>query len=194
MSHANTPATPADQQPPVSEKSQKVKPVEYLLVATIASVVGVMAVPDLTPDVGSMEGYAQLAQLQYKIDSYRTTLEDYRADHHVYPGYGYGQAGVWLHGELSDLNYRRQLLLWSDEWGHVGQLDPGRKELGPYLERGLLVNPVNGLDTVTLVRDNQAFPVEANNMSGWYFKPQTGELRANCTGESTFTGQSYYQL
>jgi len=174
--------------------SEKVRPIEYVLVAVIASAVGVMAVPDMTPDVGSMAGLSQVTQLQYQLNNYRTALDNYEADHHVYPGYGYGRAGAWLHGELSGLNFQRQMMLWSDEWGNVGQMTTGRMEFGPYLETGLLKNPVNGLDSVRLLRDDQAFPANPTGETGWYFKPFTGELRPNCEGGSTFTGQSYYEL
>ncbi len=174
--------------------SEKVKPIEYALVAIIASAVGVMAVPDVVPEIDSMSGLAQLTQLQYQLDSYRSAIGNYRADHHVYPGYGYGRPGAWLHGAPSGLDFKRQMILWSDEWGHVGQMSPGIKELGPYLETGLLKNPINGLESVRLIVDGQSFPAEPDNETGWYFKPQTGELRANCDGKSTFTNQSYYQL
>lgn len=184
------PSTPTSS----SKDSEKVRPIEYVLVAVIASAVGVMAVPDLTPDIGSMEGLSQVTQLQYQLNNYRSALDEYRADHHVYPGYGYGRPGAWLHGELSGVNFKRQMLLWSDEWGNVGQMTPGSKELGPYLETGLLKNPVNGLDTVRLLRDSEPFPSEPTGETGWYFRPSTGELRPNCVGTSTFTGQSYYEL
>lgn len=177
-----------------SRKSERVRPVEYVLVAVIASVVGAMAVPDMTSGVTSMPGMSQVTQLQYQLDSYRSVIGNYRAEHHVYPGYGYGRAGAWLHGEPSGVNFKRQMLLWSDEWGNVGQMTPGRMELGPYLESGLLKNPVNGLDSVRLLTDSQEFPSTPSGETGWYFKPLTGELRANCSGSSPYTGQSYYQL
>ncbi len=187
--------TPSTSTPaPRKRKSERVRPVEYALVAVIASTVGIMAVPDMTPDVGSMAGLSQLTQLQYQLNNYRSALGNYKADHHVYPGYGYGRAGAWLHGELSGVNFKRQMILWSDEWGNVGQMTPGRMELGPYLETGLLENPINGLESVRLLRDSEPFPAEANGETGWYFKPATGELRPNCKGESIFTGQSYYEL
>ena len=190
------PSTTSPSSPATTSKrdSERVRPVEYLLVAVIASAVGVMAVPDLTPDVGSMAGLSQLTQLQYELNNYRSAIGNYEADHHVYPGYGPGHAGAWLHGELSGTNFQRQLLLWSDEWGNVGQMSPGQKELGPYLETGLIKNPVNGLDSVRLIPDGQAFPATPDGETGWYFKPETGELRPNCEGTALFTGQSYYEL
>jgi len=153
-----------------------------------------MAVPDLTPDIGSMSGLSQLTQLQYQLSYYRGELDNYNADHHVYPGYGPGRAGAWEHGQLSGDNFTRQMLLWSDEWGNVGQMSPGRMVLGPYLETGLPKNPVNGLKSVRLVQDGYDFPPVPSGETGWYFKPATGELRPNCTGTSLFTGQSYYEL
>jgi hypothetical protein len=188
------PSTTQSSSSAAKERSERVRPVEYFLVAVIASAVGVMAVPDLTPDVGSMAGLSQLTQLQYQLNNYRGAIGNYEADHHVYPGYGPGAAGAWQHGELSGVNFQRQMLLWSDEWGHVGQMSPGQKELGPYLERGLLKNPVNGLESIRLIPDGQPFPTTPTSETGWLFKPETGELRANCQGTAPFTGQSYYEL
>jgi len=187
--------TPSSNTPdPAKRKSERVRPIEYALVAVIAGAVGAMAVPDMTPDVGSMAGLSQLTQLQYQLNNFRSAVGDYEADHHAFPGYGPGRAGAWMHGELSGVNFKRQMILWSDEWGNIGQMTPGRMELGPYLERGLLENPINGLDSVRLLRDNEPFPAVPGGETGWYFKPATGELRANCAGESIFSGQSYYEL
>lgn len=182
----DTPAAPVS--------SEKVSGIEYFLVATIASVVGFMAVPDLTPEVPGMEGFAQEARLQFELRNFRQALEDYREDHKVYPGYGPGRANSYLHGDMSGLQFKRQMLLWSDEWGNVGQLSPGRMELGPYLERGLPKNPINGLEHVRLIPDGMDFPVEPDGSTGWLFKPETGELRPNCDGGSPLNGLSYYQL
>lgn len=176
------------------QKSERVRPVEYLLVAVIAGSVGVMAVPDMVPDIGSMEGLTQMTQLQYQLNNYRSAIGNYRADHQVYPGYGPGREGARLHGELAGTTFKYQMQLWSDEWGNHGPLIPGVYELGPYLETGLLKNPLNGLETVRLLRDSEPFPSEPNNQTGWYFKPLTGELRANSTGGSPLIGQSFYEL
>lgn len=175
-------------------KASRMRPVEFVLVATMASVIGVMAVPDFAPGPIDMAGLAQLTQLQYQVDSYRGALENYRSEHRVYPGFTAGKPGAWLHGELSSYAYRNQLVLWSDKSGHSGMLTPGRMELGPYLEKGLPKNPINGLNTVLLLPEAYAFPDVPDETTGWYFKPKTGELRPNCKGKSVITGQSYYQL
>ena len=177
-----------------STKSEKVRPIEYILVAVIATFVGFMAVPDLTPEVPGMAGFAQEARLQYELRVFRGALDEYREEHAVYPGYGPGRAHSYVHGDMSGLQFRRQMLLWSDEWGNVGQLSPGRMELGPYLETGLPKNPINGLKSVRLIQDGYDFPAEPDDTTGWLFKPETGELRANSAGGSPLTGKSYYQL
>ena len=185
---------PSLQQPPVREAKKKPGAIQYGLTAAIAGVVGVMAVPDMAPEYSNMEGLTQLTQLQYKLDNYRGAIEAYRAQHHVYPGYGPGYANAYLHGQASGVAFKRQMVLWTDEWGNPGQLSPGRRELGPYLETGLIKNPINGLESVRILRDGESFPFEPSGESGWYFKPATGELRANCEGVSVFTGEPYYTL
>lgn len=177
-----------------SPKKEKIRPIECLLVAITATVVGVMAVPDFTPEVPGMEGFAQEARLQFELRNFRSALEEYREDHKVYPGYSPGRANSYLHGDLSGLTFKRQMLLWSDEWGNMGQLTPGRMELGPYLETGLPKNPLNGLESVRLIPDGMDFPAVPDETTGWLFKPETGELRANSVGGSPLTGQSYYEL
>lgn len=180
--------------PEQPKQGRKPRLVEYGLVAVMSGVLGVMAVPDMAPDVSNMDGLAELTRLQAKLEVYRSALEEYRADHHVYPGYKPGRAGAWLHGAPSGVDFKRQMILWSDEWGQVGQLIVGRRELGPYFERGLPDNPVNGLESVRILRDNESFPEVPSGETGWYFKPATGELRANCAGTSVITGEPYFDL
>ncbi len=185
---------PSRQHPPGQRTKRKPGATQYGLVAVVASVVGVMAVPDMAPEYSNMEGLTQLTQLQYKVENYRSALQEYRADHHVWPGYAPGRAGAWTHGQPSGVSFARQMILWTDEWGQPGQMTPGRRELGPYLETGLIKNPINGLDSVRILRDSEAFPVEPSGTTGWYFKPATGELRPNCEGVSAGTGLPYYSL
>jgi len=189
-----TPAMTQASQAPSSTPRERVRPIEYLLVAVIATVVGAMAVPDFTPEVPGMEGFAKEARLQFELRNFREALEEYREEHKVYPGYGPGRANSYVHGEPAGVHFKRQMLMWSDEWGHAGPLSPGSKELGPYLETGLPKNPLNGLRDVRLVPDGVPFPTEPDGRTGWLFKPETGELRANVAGGSPLTGQSYYEL
>jgi hypothetical protein len=174
--------------------SDRVRPIEYALVAVIAGAIGFMAVPALDMPEKDMVGMAQTAQLQAKISAYRDTLDVYRAEHVVYPGYSYGQKGAWEHGPVSGVDFRRQLLFSSTELGRTSPVDPGNFPLGPYFETGMLTNPINGLDTVWLLRDKQPFPAEPTGTTGWIYKPATGEIYANCEGESALTGAPYYSL
>ena len=185
---------PSHRSSTVGKQAKKPGAVQYGLVAVVAGVVGVMAVPDMAPEYSNLEGLSQLTQLQYKLESYRGSLEQYRAQHHVYPGYKPGRAGAWDHGQPSGVAFKRQMVLWTDEWGNPGQLSPGRRELGPYLETGLIKNPINGLESVRILRDAEPFPTEPSGTTGWYFKPATGELRPNCEGVSVATGEPYYTL
>jgi len=186
--------SPQRRQPEPKSRPRRPRVVEYGLVAVMAGTLGIMAVPNLTPKVSNMDGLAKLTQLQYQVDYYRGALEDYRAEHHVWPGYGPGRAGAWLHGAPSGVNFKRQMVLWSDEWGNVGQPILGSRELGPYLELGLPKNPINGLESVRLLLESESFPEEADGTTGWYYKPSTGELRPNCKGTSVVSGEPFYSL
>jgi hypothetical protein len=190
----NNPTSPSQPDPSKKDRNERVRPIEYALVAIIAGAIGIMAVPDLDLPRTDMVGMAQVTQLQYKMGVYRQSLEDYREDHNFYPGYGAGQKGCWERGELSAEVYRRQLMQRSTELGLTNVNDSSRFPFGPYLSIGMIKNPVNGLDTVRLLRDDQDFPADPDGATGWLFKPATGELHANCDGVSAVTGISYFDL
>jgi hypothetical protein len=160
----------------------------------IAGTLGVMAVPSHTPKLMEIEGMAQLMQLEQKLEIYRMVMETYREEHKVYPGYGYGQKGSWLHGQPSGSDFTRQLIYCSTEWGRTSSSDPLSYPYGPYLYSGLPKNPINGLDTVRILTDDQTFPAEPDSLTGWIYKPATGEIHANSIGDSIVSGIPFYQL
>jgi hypothetical protein len=191
---STNPTDPTLPTPSPKNDRERVRPIEYALVAIVAGVVGVMAVPELDVPKTDMVGMAQVTQLQYQMGNYRDVIESYRADHKVYPGYAYGQRGAWLHGSISGTDFRRQMLFGSTEWGRTSPTDPGSYPFGPYLETGMIKNPVNGLDTVWLLADDQDFPAEPTGTTGWIYRPATGEIIANCEGVSVLTGVQYFDL
>lgn len=174
--------------------NEKVRPIEYGLVAVIAGAIGVMAVPDFKPVPTDMRGMAQYTQFQYKLDNYRDVLETYRAEHDTYPGFIPGTESGDLDAPVSELHLRYQLLLGSSEAGYFHAVNPIDFPLGPYFETGMTKNPVNGLDSVQLLANDEPFPVEPNGQTGWLYKPATGEIRANSLGGLSLLKKNFYDM
>jgi hypothetical protein len=53
-------------------------------------------------------------------------------------------------------------------------------KFGPYLSK-MPANPLNSLDTVLVIANGAAMPAP-DDTTGWIYKPQTQEFRANSTG------------
>ena len=179
---------------PPKRNSERVRPIEYGLVAVIACAIGVMAVPDFKPAPTDMKGMAQFTQLQYKLDHYRDVLQSYRAEHATYPGYRPGTEQNQFDAPVSELHFRYQLLLGSSEAGYFNAVNPVNFPLGPYFETGMAKNPVNGLDSVHLLANDEPFPEVPDGQTGWVYKPATGEIRANCPGEMSLLNKSFYDM
>lgn len=52
-------------------------------------------------------------------------------------------------------------------------------------------NPFNGLNDLTIIGKDQAFPAEASGTTGWFYKPATKEVRLNHRGNDS-DGAAYY--
>ena len=52
-------------------------------------------------------------------------------------------------------------------------------------------NPFNGLDTIQMIANGQAFPAAADDSDGWVCKPETGEIRPDNAGADA-GGTAYY--
>ena len=63
---------------------------------------------------------------------------------------------------------------------------------GSYIMK-IPVNPFNGLNTVEILADAQAFPANADDSHGWIYKPATSEVRADNTGTNE-NGKRYYDF
>jgi hypothetical protein len=61
---------------------------------------------------------------------------------------------------------------------------------GPYLLK-MPVNPFNGINTVEMLADGQAFPANADDSHGWIYKAATSEIRADNSGTNQ-NGKQYY--
>jgi len=88
----------------------------------------------------------------------------------------------------------------SSQAGDRSSLDSLQRVLGPIRLRpsaapgGVPHNPVNGLATVRFLASNEPWPSQADDSTGWIYRPATGEIRANCAGNAFGSGPAYWDL
>lgn len=156
--------------------------VELLIVVVILGILAGVVIPAFS---GNTEDAKVSATVQ-NLSSLRASVDLYKVQHDErYPGYPVGG------GTPTATLFVDQLTLASKKDGTTAALGTAGHPMGPYLKTGLPVNPFNGLSSVTVVADGTAFPTAGTDATGWVFKPQTGELKANTaftlsTGEKVF--------
>jgi len=104
----------------------------------------------------------------------------------VAPGYPNGDAT----GVPTQAAFRDQAMLSSNSSGQTAAIGTPGFPYGPYLSR-IPINPFNGLDTMHVLANGEAFPATADNNHGWICKPETGQVRPDNTGASG-NGVEYY--
>lgn len=171
-------------------------PTEYVLAVTLMGAIGLAAVPgrQAPPVEVEVEGAAAAQRLQDTLIEFRDGLITYRRDHASFPGYQAGIPMRRLRGNISEQALRDQLEGWSDSWGNSMRTFDWRYPLGPYLPYGIPENPMNGLASVQMLADGDEFPPEPDGLSGWIYRPRTGELRANSAGWVPLGGARYFDL
>lgn len=156
--------------------------VELLIVVVILGILAGVVIPAFSGNTEDAKVSATVQNLQ----SLRASVDLYKVQHdEKYPGYPVG-GGTPTAALMVD-----QLTLASRKDGTTAALGTAGHPFGPYLKSGLPVNPFNGLADVAIVTDGTAFPTSGTDSTGWIYKPQTGELKANTaftlsTGENVF--------
>jgi hypothetical protein len=110
----------------------------------------------------------------------------FRAQHQdIPPGYpdGFTMAAPTPEAVIAQLTERSNLTL------NTSYVESTDYPYGPYLKQ-IPVNPINGLNTVMVVRNNQSMPLP-DGSTGWIYKPQTQEIIANVRGADD-AGTFYY--
>lgn len=157
--------------------------VELLLVVVILGILAAVAIPQFADS--SQE--ARASSLQSNLAVMRSAVEYYRSNHGgKYPGYP--SAG----GSPTAAITADQLTMASQANGATAAPGTAGYGFGPYIRERLPENPINGLNTVTIVADGAAFPA-ADDSTGWIYQPQIGKVRANSTGTAP-SGRNYYDF
>ena len=140
--------------------------VELMIVVAILGILAAIVIPEF-------QGHIQMSKESAAKDTlrlYRSTVERYAMDHgDVAPGY-----------PDDDSTQTPSPMAFGI------QLHSSTQYLSAPCE-----NPFNGFSGMTMLTNGVDFPAEANGTSGWYYKPQTKEVRLNWPGVDS-EGVPYY--
>jgi hypothetical protein len=159
------------------------------LALVVAALIGVIALPDRTaPRTGAHEGDPEAALAV--LAGFRAAVEGYRIDHGEWPGWD-PAGGLGPRSACAE-RLGRQLALPTDVAGESGS-EPGTDHpLGPYLEGGPPVNPLNGLSTVRVLEPGEPWPLAADDGTGWIYDPRSGLLKLNSPGRPAGSEVRYF--
>lgn len=183
---------PAARLPAPSAGRGKGEPwVQVTLCLIVASLMLVIAKPDPAPRGERVLGEEALL-VRRALGELRGAIAGYRLDHGVWPGLA---PGAWAQGcdSASAEWLERQLLRATDPAGDEVDASDARI-FGPYLRSALPANPRNGLATVRILAPGEPWPDPPDGSTGWIYRPETGEVRANCPDAVPGDGIRYDQI
>jgi len=158
--------------------------VELLIVVAILAILAAVAIPQFTSSAED----AKESAMQSNLGILRNSLELYRFQHDSeYPGYP--AAG----GAPTETEFINQMTLSSKADHSTAAVGTAGFNLGPYIKETIPANPHNGLSTVDVLADADAFPVAGDDSTGWVYKPAIGKIRANSTGTAP-AGTDWFDL
>ncbi len=162
-----------------------------LFLVVLALLIFSIAVPIPGPRRAAAASERRFVEVRLVLSEIRAVLADFRADHNTWPGQG--RNGVGDPGLLTD-----QLVRHTGRNGVVlaQALNGGSVEraLGPYSRDGVPANPVNGLTSVRFLRADEPFPDDGDGLTGWLYRPSTGEIRINLAGQAFESAPRYLEL
>jgi general secretion pathway protein G len=158
--------------------------VELLIVVVILAILAAVAIPQFTSSAED----AKASALQANLGVLRSSMELYKLQHNgKFPGFP--SAG----GDPTTAEFSAQMLTSSKVDGSTAAAGTAGYAFGPYVKEQIPVNPANGLNTVTVLKDADAFPASADGASGWVYKPSIGKIRPNATGNAP-SGDSWFSF
>ncbi len=153
--------------------------VEILIVVVLLGILAAIVIPAIASSATSARETALASDVQLM----RRFILIYKAQHQeMSPGY--------LNDSLSAANLEEQATQATDELGRTAAHGGTDCKRGPYMSK-IPANPVNGLDTVQMLADGEAFPTNGDNSHGWIYRAATGEIRPDSTGQDEI-GNNYY--
>jgi len=152
-----------------------------LFVVVVGLVLFSIALPIPGPRRDAASAERRHVEVRLVLAEIRAVLADFRADHGIWPGQGLDGRGdpALLSDQLVRPTGRHGAVLAPAEGG--GRIE---RVLGPYTAAGVPANPINGLTSVRFLRADEPWPSEADGLTGWIYRPATGEIRANLAGRA----------
>ena len=148
--------------------------VEILIVVIILAILAGVVIPQFS----SSSDEAKLSVLQSDLASLRGAAELYYHQHNsIYPG---DVTSNYAGHATNDLWLIDQLTLYTDVNGEAVAVKDATHKYGPYIKKGIPVNPFNDLSTVEV--DDATTDLTAatdDGGHGWKFYTQTGQLFAD---------------
>lgn len=159
--------------------------VEILVVVVLLGILAGVVIPTIANSTTT----AKDSTLATNLKLLRRFVLVYKGRHlEVSPGYPDGDTTV----APTEQAFVDQATLSSNSAGETAAVGTAGFERGPYIQR-MPVNPFNNKDTVEMLADGQAFPVNADDSHGWIYKAATSELRADSPGTNE-NGKRYYDF
>jgi general secretion pathway protein G len=148
--------------------------IELLIVIVILGILATIVIPQFS----SASVNAKENTLKDELRYLRTQIVVYKAQHHdIPPGYPNGDRNA----APSGADFIAQLTRPTDNFGVTAAAPSQVFKYGPYLST-MPNNPLNNLQAVQIVLDNQPMPAPTGVTYGWIYKPATGEIIANSPG------------
>ncbi|MHC4324033.1 MAG: prepilin-type N-terminal cleavage/methylation domain-containing protein [Planctomycetota bacterium] len=157
--------------------------IEILVVVVLLAILALVVLPMVSGSVISSRESA----VAHDLHMLRRYVLIYTSQHlEVPPGYPNGDRTQ----APTEQAFVEQITMSSDPNGQTAPIRTPGFPRGPYLMK-IPVNPLNQKDTVQVLGNNDAFPVNGDDSHGWIYRPITAELRADC-GSSDKGGKRYY--
>ncbi|MEA2708342.1 MAG: hypothetical protein QOF78_943 [Phycisphaerales bacterium] len=148
--------------------------IELLIVIVILGILATIVIPQFSNASVNAKENTLKDELRYL----RTQIVVYKAQHHdIAPGYPNGDR----HAVPTGADFIAQLTRPTDEYGVTAAAGSPTFKYGPYLS-AMPYNPLNNLQAVQIVRDDDPLPDPTGATHGWIYKPVTGEIIPNSTG------------
>jgi general secretion pathway protein G len=145
--------------------------IEVLIVVVILGILGAVVLPRFS-DASQM---ARENTLKDDLRYLRTQITVFKAQHRdIAPGYPGGNRLA----APTEAAFVAQMMKMTDENCNVGTT--AAYKFGPYVDK-MPQNPVNGLNTVLMVKNGADLP-SPDNSTGWIYQPDSLELLPNSPG------------
>ena len=148
--------------------------VEILIVVVILGILAMIVIPKFS----NASHQARENTLKDDLRYLRTQIQVYKAQHRdIAPGYG-GTA-----------TFVEQMTMFTDDQGNTNPTYTKVFRFGPYLTK-MPTNPLNEKETLDVAGPAETTLSKVDGGAGWVYKPTTGEIIADLTGNDS-NGTAY---